>query len=101
MENLNENKKVIKLDFTGCKTGWEYHERIRKAFDFPEWYGKNWSAFSDLLWSECDADKIEIRGEQTISLKFSEHIRIMHEIIQKEKLHRAQYGEKFEYEIID
>ena len=38
------SKKIeeITLDFTGVKTLWELHERIRIAFDFPEWYGKNW-----------------------------------------------------------
>ena len=41
--------KIIELDLTGCKYLAEIHERIRVAFDFPEWYGKNWSAFWDLL----------------------------------------------------
>ena len=50
--------KTIVLDLTGCKSLWDIHERIRKAFDFPEWYGKNWSAFWDLLWSECDANRV-------------------------------------------
>ena len=49
--------KIIELDLTGCKTLGELHERIRVAFDFPEWYGKNWDAFHDLLRTECDADK--------------------------------------------
>ena len=29
-------KKIIKLDLTGCKHISEVHERIRVAFDFPE-----------------------------------------------------------------
>lgn len=53
--------KIIELDLTGCKTLYELHERIRAAFDFPEWYGKNWDDFDDLLCSECDADKVIIK----------------------------------------
>lgn len=37
--------KVIEVDLTGCKYLAEIHERIRIAFGFPKWYGKNWSAF--------------------------------------------------------
>ena len=33
--------KTIELDLTGCKYLSEIHERIRIAFDFPEWYGAN------------------------------------------------------------
>ena len=53
-----ENEKVIKLDLTGCKYLGEIHEIIREAFDFPECYGQNWSAFWDLLWSKCNANKV-------------------------------------------
>ena len=42
---MSRKIKEINLDFTGVKTLWELHERIRVAFDFPEWYGKNWDAF--------------------------------------------------------
>ena len=55
--------KIIELDLTGCKYPGELHERIRDAFHFPEEYGANWSAFWDFLWSECDADRVFIKGE--------------------------------------
>ena len=42
--------KVIQLDLTGCKGYYELHERIRQAFNFPNFYGHNWSAFWDLWW---------------------------------------------------
>ena len=41
--------KTIELDLTGCKYLLEIHEKIRVAFDFPEWYGKNWDAFWDCM----------------------------------------------------
>ena len=73
--------KIIELDLTGCQYLSEIHERIRVAFDFPEWYGKNWSAFWDLLWSECDADKVIIKGELTLSKDFDKSLSVMHEIL--------------------
>ena len=98
----SKNKKVIKLDFTGCKTGWNYHERIRVAFNFPEWYGKNWSAFWDLLRTECDADKVEIFGEHTLSKQFDEYINKTHEILQRLVDDCKEDPEDhFEYEVID
>ena len=38
----NPEDMIIELDLTGVKTLNELHEKIRIAFDFPEWYGKNW-----------------------------------------------------------
>ncbi len=74
-------KKVITLDLTGCKYLGELHERIRAAFDFPEWYGENWDAFWDLLWSECDADEVVIIGEKTLSEEFNSQLKDMHEML--------------------
>ena len=74
-------KKVITLDLTDCKYLGELHERIRAAFDFPEWYGENWDAFWDLLWSECDADEVVIIGEKTLSEEFNSQLKDMHEML--------------------
>lgn len=94
--------QIIEIDFSGCKTWDEFHERIRKAFDFPEWYGKNWSAFWDLLWSECDADKVIIKGEYTLPSGFKDQLPIMHKILERNKKQREKTGDKpFSYEIID
>lgn len=62
-----KEEKIVTLDLTGCKYLGEIHQRIKKAFNFPDFYGENWSAFDDLLWSECDADKVVIIGEETVS----------------------------------
>lgn len=61
-----EEKKTIILDLTDCKYLGELHERIRTAFDFPEWYGANLDAFWDLLSSECDADEVILTGVNTM-----------------------------------
>ena len=91
--------KIIELDLTGCKHLDEVHDRIRVAFDFPEWYGKNWSAFWDLLWSECDADKVVIKGEDSLPQEFNEHLSKMHKILDRNKKEQANSDCPFDYEI--
>ena len=94
--------KIIELDLTGCKFLDEIHERIRVAFDFPEWYGKNWSAFWDLLWSECDANKVIIKGENSLSREFDESLYKIHEILERNiDFCKNLNLEPFSYEIID
>ena len=40
---MDEIEKIT-LDLTDCKYIRDFHERIRVAFDFPEWYGRNLDA---------------------------------------------------------
>lgn len=101
LKKINKTPKIIKLNLTECKSLSEIHERIQKTFGFPEWYGKNWSAFWDLLWSECDADKVEIFGEHTLESKFNNYLKIVHNILDDLVDDRANSGYLFEYEIID
>ncbi len=92
--------KTVYLDLTDCKHLYDLHERIRVAFDFPEWYGKNWSAFWDLLWSECDADRVIITGEHTMPKEFDMSLAKMHEILEREKQWRKKmHFNDFSYEI--
>ena len=93
--------KTIELDLTGCKYLSEIHEKIRVAFDFPEWYGGNWSAFWDLLWSECDADKVIVKGEHSLPNEFDNSLRKMHEILERNKKECANSNTPFDYEIIN
>lgn len=94
--------KIIKLDLSGCNYLDEIHERIRTSFGFPEWYGKNWDAFWDLLWSECDADCVEITGERTLSSDFNVEIKIMHEVLDDNvKFRRENNLLPFHYKILD
>ena len=92
--------KIIELDLNGCKYIQDMHERIREAFDFHEWYGKNWSAFWDLLWSECDADKVIIKGECSLPGEFDKSLRTVHEILERNKKERDNSDSPFCYEII-
>ena len=94
-----EKEKIITLDLTGCKYLGEIHQRIKKAFDFPDFYGENWDAFWDLLRTECDADKIVIIGEETVSKELVPSMEMINEILHELKEHRKRYGEQIEIEI--
>ena len=76
-----EEKKVITLDLTGCKYLGELHERIRVAFDFPEWYGANLDAFDDLIGTECDAEELVIIGVNTMSEELIEYMPKIYSIL--------------------
>lgn len=92
--------RLIKLDLNGCKRLFELHERIQKAFDFPDWYGKNWDAFWDLLSTECDADKVVVLGEHTVPSEFEEELRLFHEALTDKIEFNKKYGSHdFSYEI--
>ena len=94
--------KIIELDLTGCKYLGEIHKRIKEAFDFPDWYGENWSAFWDLLWSDCDADKVIIRGEKNLPDELAVFLPKIHEILERNAKFRKEMNfSPFTYEIID
>ena len=44
-----EDNKCVVLNLTGCKYVGELHQRIKVAFDFPDYYGENWDALWDCL----------------------------------------------------
>lgn len=93
--------KTIELDLTGCTCLSEIHERIKVAFDFPEWYGKNWNAFWDLLWSDCDANKVIIKGEHSLPSNFDKHIDKLHEILERNIAFCKKHNlDSFSFEII-
>ena len=94
-----EEKKVVTLDLTGCKYLGEVHQRIKQAFGFPDFYGQNWSAFDDLLWSECDADVIIVLGENTLPQELGPSAQMINEILQEFKEYCAKDGEYVELEI--
>ena len=93
--------KIIELDLTGCKYVYDIHEKIRIAFGFDDGCGHNWDAFWDMLWSECDADKVVIKGEKSLSDEFNKDISIFHEILERNKKERESFGWSFDYQIID
>ena len=89
------------LDLTGCKTWDDMHERFKVALHFPDYYGCNWYAFEDSLLMESDVTFIEIRGEHTMSPKFSDCLDMMHRILNYVKDDRQRSGWDFDYVIVD
>ena len=93
--------KTIELDLTGCKHPRDIHEKIREAFSFPDWYGMGWDAFRDLLWSNCDANQIRIKGEHTLDKELSDHIVLLHEILEENKRLWKDSDWQFDYMVVD
>lgn len=56
----------IVLDFTECKYYATLHELIKKAFGFPEYYGKNldalWDCMRDFAYSQHGQREVQICG---------------------------------------
>ena len=96
-----EDKKIVTLDLTDCRFLGEIHLRIKRAFDFPDFYGENWDAFWDLLWSECDANKIVVIGEKTVSKELIPSVEMVNKILQELKEDRKKNGDELEIEIRD
>ena len=49
---MKEIKKAT-IDLTDCKHIMDLHERIKVSLSFPDWYGKNWDAFWDMINRDC------------------------------------------------
>ena len=94
-----KKQKVVTLDLSGCQSLGEIHQRIKKAFDFPDFYGENWDAFWDLLRNECDMDKVVVLGEEAVSEELKPSVAMINEILQELKEHRAKFDEQIEIEL--
>lgn len=96
-----EYKNIALLDLTGCQYLGELHKRIKEALLFPDHYGENWDAFWDSLRFDSPVDYVKITGEHTMPQELKSHLEIMHELLQDCKEECAQYGQPFDYEIVD
>ena len=70
----------ITLDFTGCKYFLELHDVLKKAFGFPDYYGKNLDALWDCLDNYCDWDLcvyVEmsryVQSKNPLNLKYTQY----------------------------
>ena len=91
-----DEKKIITLDLTDCKYLGELHERIRAAFDFPEWYGANLDAFWDLLSRESDADEVIIKGVKTMSGDLIDYMNKLYDIFDRNVIKWKNYSEIYD-----
>ena len=92
--------KIIELDLTNCRTLYDLHERIRVAFGFPDWYGRNWSAFWDCLNTDCDVDFVTIIGSSTIAKELQPTMQEILAMFEENKQDRADSDCLFNYEAV-
>lgn len=92
-----EEKKITTLDLTDCKYLGELRERIRVAFDFPEWYGANLSAFDDLIGTECDADEVKILGTVTMPEDLQKYMHKIVAVLDKTVKERKYYSSLYSH----
>ena len=80
-----ETKKYT-IDFTTVNHYLEMHAAIRRAFDFPDYYGCNWDAFWDCLTNMVGRQiHIEIIGLDVIERKFDDEANTMIDILKEFK----------------
>ena len=89
------------LWLTGVCNLEDLHNRIKKALDFPDYYGNNWNAFWDCLNRDCDVDFVKIIGCNTITQNLIPHIEKMKELLEKNRIYWQNSDSPFNYEIID
>lgn len=92
-----EEKNIITLDLTDCKYLGELHERIRVAFDFPQWYGANLSAFDDLMGTECNADEVVILGTYTMTEDLQKYMHKIVAVLDKVVKERRYYSNLYNH----
>lgn len=93
--------KIIELDLTDCKYLGEIHQRIKEAFDFPDYYGKNWSAFWDCINVDNNNDLVKISGSKKVAKELTPHIEMMIKLLEENKQYWAKSIRPFDYEVLD
>lgn len=92
--------KMATLDFSGCQSPRELHERIQVTLDFPDYYGKNLDAFWDCLNTDCDVDFVTIVGSSTVAKELQPTMQEILAMFEENKQDRADSDCPFDYEVI-
>jgi RNAse (barnase) inhibitor barstar len=99
---------VITLDLSECKYIDDMHQRIKTAFDFPDYYGENWDAFWDLIRGTRDNTIVEIKGAASLPKELRKEVDKMIECLEdnvkemaKLKQRRPDFDCRFSYRILD
>ena len=70
---MYEYRNPYVVDFSKIKYYGEIHEILKEAFDFPDYYGKNWSALWDCLTDMLgEIINVEIYGLSVVREKFDD-----------------------------
>ncbi len=103
-----DKPNVITLNLKDCSHLGELHQIIKKAFDFPDYYGENWDAFWDLIRGTRSNTIVEIRGVSSFSADLKKQIEQMiaaleenKEEMKKLKERRPAFDCRFDYRFID
>ena len=98
---MNIKTQKYTIDFKDVKGIYDMFEIISTAMNFPDYFGNNWDAFWDLLWSECDADKVIIKGAASLHDDLKKEMPIMHEILERNSAFRKENNlNEFSFEVI-
>lgn len=100
---MYKHKEKYTIDFTNVKSYLEMHIEIRKALDFPDYYGCNWDAFWDCLTSMVGRPiHIEIKGLDVIEQKFGDTAKTMTDILREFKHYEDdEFADDIKIEIVD
>ena len=99
---MYEYKEIYTIDFTNIKYYIDVHETIREAFDWPEYYGCNWSAFWDFLTNMLGRQiHIEIIGIEILRKKFGDTADKMIEILRDFKNDDEDYSDDILIEVVE
>ena len=103
-----EKPRIITLDLGECQHIDKMHQRIKSAFQFPDYYGENWDAFWDLIDGTRDNTMVEIQGISTMPKELREEAGKMilcleDNIKEMEKLkqRRPDFDCRFSYRVLD
>lgn len=92
--------KIATLDFSGCQRLDDLHTRIKKALDFPDYYGKNLDAFWDCLNIDCDVDFVTIKGCSEVATELKPTVKKILALFEKSKQYWANSDWPFDYEVM-
>ena len=97
------NTKKYMIDFTNVNHYLEIHFIIKKALDFPDYYGCNWSAFWDCLTDMYgDPIHIEIVGLDVIERNFDDSASKILETLRRFKhFNNDLFSEQIKIEIVN
>ena len=99
---MYQYKELYTIDFNNVQHYLEMHFVIRKALDWPDYYGCNWDAFWDCLTNMVGRPvHIEIIGLDVIERKFDDAARIMIETLKEFKHYDDdEYANDIQIEIV-
>lgn len=90
------------INFNNIKTYWEFYECLIKAFDFPQWCGKNPDAIWDLITAGIRVPAIiYIKGLNTLPKDLEEESNLILKIFDRAAKWYEGINYSFKVQVID